>query len=118
MLRRTNEGGDSPKVNLRRRRRGYPSANASGHQLLAEASIYSPLGLKNQVNAFLATEIIKNAPSQGKRVIKYSIGVVMAFPTSRATSNELSNDQEVKARNICPISQKMKNGRYIKDPLL
>lgn len=59
----------------------------------------------------------EDAPSQGKRDIKYSAGVVIAFPTSRATRRELSIDHEVKARNICPINQKMKNGRYISEQL-
>jgi len=63
-------------------------------------------------------ETADNAPSQGKSDIKCSIGIMTAFPTSRATRSELSVDQRVKARHICPINQKTKNGRYTMEPLL
>lgn len=95
------------------------SANASSHQLLAETFVNSTLGLATgSAPDQRITEVTDNAPSQGKRDIRYSMGTIIAFPTSRATRSELSRDQRVKARDTCPINQKTKKGRCITEPLL
>jgi len=86
--------------------------------LLAEAFIDNTLGFSYQVRNSIKIGSSRQRTITGEEDIKYSVGGIIAFPTSRATRSELSVDQRVKAWHICPINQKTKNGRYTKESLV